>query len=231
MATTQEQPEQQQQPPQQQQHPASPPAPKSSLAMLRGTLRANVASSGKRIVVTQTVSLVGTMALGLFCWWAYWETEVACTGGPVGLRSWYLGAFVLEFAVSFLFFGILYSVVSVWSKQAAAMAAAAAAGTPSAAPQAAEVEEGEGSCAVGLAFVLALITFLVVLWSFLGLASTRDAGGCESGNDFFWYIFVVMWLSVVCCTGGSAVDTYRQRRAGQSAEAQAAAEPALEVSV
>jgi len=86
----------------------------------------NLASRGKRIVCTQGMALVTTTFLGLFCWYAFTQTDATCGGEVLGLRSWYLGAFVLECASVLCFFCIMYSVLSVWSSQAAPGAARAA---------------------------------------------------------------------------------------------------------
>jgi len=215
MATSQDQVQQQQPQPLAVADPAAAPAaeftntaepadtPKPFLAVQREALRANVASRGKRIVCTQAMALVTTTILGTLCLMAFWQTDSTCNGGPVGLRYWYLGAFVLECFLFVCFFSVMYSVLTVWSWQVVGVNAALPA------EQGGAGDSGESSCAIYSSFALTLVAFFVVIWSIVGLFAQRDGGSCDSGNGYFWYIYPVMWVSILCCTGGSTADTYR----------------------
>jgi len=173
-------------------------------------LRANVASRGKRIVCTQAMALVTTTILGMLCFMAFWQTDSTCSGGPVGLRFWYLGAFVLECFLFVCFFSVMYSVLTVWSWQAVGAHAALPA------EQGGAGDSGESSCAIYLSFALTLVALFVVIWSTVGLFAKRDGGSCDSGSGYFWYIYTVMWVSICCCTGGSTADTYRRHHGSES---------------
>merc|ERR1712203_526790 len=74
-----------------------------------------------------------------------------------------------------------------------------------------EQEEVGASCAVGCSYAAMLMMFLVMIWSTLGIFSEDSASNCGSGPAYFWYIYVAIWVTMCCCTGGTLGEAYARK--------------------
>lgn len=218
---------------------AAHPPKRSFLARRRDVVVDNVATHGRRVVLTQAVALIFTTVATILALQAFDGAEEGCRSGPVALKQWFLVLGVWEFMSFALFFLLLVSSVSVFSAQlerARGRRQQQQQPSGSAEPSDGPAEDEEDTCCVNGFVILTMFSMVMVMvlvmWALLGVISAVDASSnensdtCNTGRSWFWYLFALALITLCCCNIGSAADMHTDRLAKSSVS-----DPVVEVMV